>query len=196
MANGTYGSGGVANYESISSIYGMSMDSSGKICYVPERFPDNWYRRSYPYGVAQLVAGLLPTYLTGPPLTLPNPLGILQNGAQLPQIGCALYQGLTSGVPASLAGETNEFISEAVTYVSRRLQPIFPVSLVDMSPRYQVGTQLTISRCTAAVRHSLRCSRTAAVAGSTPPVAEVRRATARSAPRGIQCMWHLVTWIF
>jgi hypothetical protein len=82
----------------------MSVDSSGTICYVPERFPENWYRRSYPYGVAQLVEGLVPTYLTGPELTLPNPLGILQNGAQTAEIGCAIYQGITSGIPASLLG--------------------------------------------------------------------------------------------
>ena len=82
----------------------MQADSSGTICYVPERFPENWYRRSYPYGVVQLVANLLPTYLTGPRLTLPNPLGILQNPAQAPQIGCAIYQGITSGIPAALLG--------------------------------------------------------------------------------------------
>jgi hypothetical protein len=82
----------------------MSVDSSGTICYVPERFPENWYRQSYPYGVAQLVEGLVPTYLTGPELTLPNPLGILQNGAQTAEIGCAIYQGITSGIPASLLG--------------------------------------------------------------------------------------------
>lgn len=149
FSNGTYGSGGNANYESIAPFLGMQADASGKICYVPERFPENWYRRSYPYGVVQLVANLLPTYLTGPRLTLPNPLGILQNGAQLPQIGCALYQGITSGIPAALLGgkstmryaeavcriadglgmtETNEFISEATKYLQRRLIPSIPVS--------------------------------------------------------------------
>jgi hypothetical protein len=128
MSNGTYGLGGVANYESISSIYGMSTSKSGEICYVPERFPDNWYRRSVPYGVVDLVAGLVPTYLTGPQITLPNPLGILQNGAQLSEIGCALYQGITSGVPAALVGETNEYISAAVTYLEKNLLPTIPVS--------------------------------------------------------------------
>jgi hypothetical protein len=129
MSNGTYGLGGVANYESVSSIYGMSTDKNGKICYVPERFPDNWYRRSIPYGIVDLVAGLLPTYLSGPPLVLPNPLGVLQNGAQGAQIGCAIYQGITSGIPAALLGETNDYISAAVTYLQKNLVPTIPVRL-------------------------------------------------------------------
>ena len=48
----------MANYESISSFYGMSMNEDGTSCYVPERVPDNWYRRSVTYGVVDLVAGL------------------------------------------------------------------------------------------------------------------------------------------
>jgi hypothetical protein len=108
----------------------MQISSSGKICYVPERFPENWYRRATPYGVVDLVANLAPTYLTGPPLVLPNPLGILQNPGQLSQIGCAIYQGITSGIPASLLGETNDYISEAVSYVQRKLLPTIPVRVV------------------------------------------------------------------
>lgn len=128
MANGTFGSGGVANYESISSIYGMSLNEDGTICYVPERFPENWFRRSRPYGVVDLVANLAPTYLSGPELVLPNPLGILQNPGQLSEIGCAVYQGLTSGIPASLLGEANDRISQTVTFLQDRLLPTIPVS--------------------------------------------------------------------
>lgn len=128
MSNGTYGLGGVANYGSVSSIYGMSTDENGKICYVPERFPEYWYRSSQPYGVVDLVAELASTYLTGPRLVLPTPLGILQNPGQLPEIGCAIYQGITSGIPAALLGESNEYISEAVSYVQKRLLPTIPVS--------------------------------------------------------------------
>jgi hypothetical protein len=40
---------GTANYESISSFLGFQLDKkTGKFCYVPERFPDNWYRRAVP----------------------------------------------------------------------------------------------------------------------------------------------------
>jgi hypothetical protein len=130
MANGTAGAGGVANYESISSIYGMETQQDGTICYVPERFPDNWYRRGTPYGVADLIAGLAPTYLSGPELVLPNPIGSLQNLGQAPEIGCAIYQGLTSGIPAALLGETNDKLSQTITFLQNQLLPQLPVSLV------------------------------------------------------------------
>jgi hypothetical protein len=128
FANGTYGAGGVANYESMSALLGMSTSEDGTICYVPERFPDNWYRRATPYGVADLVAGLGPTYLTGPELLLPNPIGVLQNPGQASEIGCAIYQGVTSGIPAALLGETNDKISQTVTFIQNQLLPQLPVS--------------------------------------------------------------------
>lgn len=111
----------------------MQTNEDGSICYVPERFPDNWYRRATPYGVANLVAGLPGTYLSGP--TLPNPAGILQNPGQAPEIGCAIYQGLTSGIPAALLGETNDKISETVTFLQNRLLPQLPVCLSSLSTR-------------------------------------------------------------
>ena len=132
MANGTSGAGGVANYESVSSIYGFSTNEDGTICYVPERFPENWYRRATPYGVADLVAGLAPTYLSGPELTLPNPIGVLQNTGQASEIGCAIYQGVTSGIPAALLGETNDKISQTVTFIQNQLLPQLPVSTVHL----------------------------------------------------------------
>lgn len=47
FANGTNELGGVANYESISSIVGAKYDKkSGHFEYVPETFPPNWYRVS------------------------------------------------------------------------------------------------------------------------------------------------------
>jgi hypothetical protein len=107
----------------------MKTNSDGSICYVPERFPNNWYRRSTPYGATQLIANLLPTYLTGPGLNLPQPLGVLQNPAQAPQIGCAIYQGLTGGVPASILGSTNEYASAVTEYLRKNIAPILPVSL-------------------------------------------------------------------
>jgi hypothetical protein len=60
MSNGTYGAGGVPNYESISSIIGADYDpNTGNFAYKPERFPDNWYRRATPYGVSQTLTDVL-----------------------------------------------------------------------------------------------------------------------------------------
>lgn len=53
MSNGTYNAGGTANYESLSSILGFQYNADNDTFeYVPERYPDNWYRRAIPYGVA------------------------------------------------------------------------------------------------------------------------------------------------
>lgn len=52
MSNGTYGLGGSANYQSISSIIGAQWDSyGGQFTFVPEKWPDNWYRRATPYNI-------------------------------------------------------------------------------------------------------------------------------------------------
>lgn len=54
-------------------------------------------------------------------LQLPNPLGaVLHNPAQLPEIGCAIYQGLTSGVPTAALG-TEEKISAISTYLTQKV---------------------------------------------------------------------------
>lgn len=55
FSNGTYGAGGVANYESISSIIGARYNSqTDEFEYVPERWPEQgWYRRATPYGAVQ-----------------------------------------------------------------------------------------------------------------------------------------------
>lgn len=69
MSNGTYNAGGQANYDSLSSILGFQYDSStDKFSYVPERYPENWYRRAIPYGVATpdgLITNLAATFAAG-----------------------------------------------------------------------------------------------------------------------------------
>jgi hypothetical protein len=183
FGNGTEGAGGVANYESISSLLGMQTNADGTICYVPERFPENWYRRATPYGVAQLVAGLGPTYLSGPELVLPNPLGILQNAGQAPEIGCAIYQGLTGGIPAALLGETNDKLSQTVTFIQNQLLPQLPVSLL---PPALLCHRLTTRTSTAAVRRRPVCRRTELEVDSMSPPVSVVRPTVRSAPKSLE----------
>lgn len=61
FSNGTYGAGGVANYESISSIIGAKLNkNTGDFEYVPERWPaQGWYRRSTEYGAVQALTEAL-----------------------------------------------------------------------------------------------------------------------------------------
>ncbi|BGP43028.1 hypothetical protein JCM10449v2_007043 [Rhodotorula kratochvilovae] len=125
FTNGTYGAGGSSNLESISSIMGYKINDDGTICYQPERFPDNWYRRATPYGVANgLVPGLIGTYAKYP--LLPNPLSAVLNGGQVNQVGCAIYQGITSGIPASLLLSTTDAVSAALTNLQNKLIPGLP----------------------------------------------------------------------
>lgn len=64
ISKGTYGDGEVPNYESISSIVGTQYDEqSGDFKYVPERWPENFYRRATPYTAAKVLAdGYLQIY--------------------------------------------------------------------------------------------------------------------------------------
>lgn len=63
FSNGTYKAGGVANYESISSIVGAKLnDETGEFEYVPERWPQQgWYRRATPYGAVETLTDVLTT---------------------------------------------------------------------------------------------------------------------------------------
>lgn len=61
FSNGTFGAGGVANYESISSIIGAQFNkTTGRFEYVPERWPaQGWYRRATEYGAVQALTDAL-----------------------------------------------------------------------------------------------------------------------------------------
>ena len=75
FSNGTYGAGGVANYESISSIVGASYNNeTDQFDYVPERWPENWYRRATPYGAVEaLTDGFTRIYPAVSPLPVTPP---------------------------------------------------------------------------------------------------------------------------
>ncbi|GAA6036391.1 hypothetical protein JCM8097_001698 [Rhodosporidiobolus ruineniae] len=126
FTNGTYGNGGVSNLESISSLMGYKINDDGSICYVPERFPDNWYRRATPYGVANGLIPGLPTTLAANPKLLPNPLSAIFASGEINQIGCAIYQGLQSGIPASVLGSTYKGVSNLITDLQHKLLPGLP----------------------------------------------------------------------
>lgn len=67
FSNGTYGAGGVPNWESVASIIGAQYDpATDEIMYVPERFPENWYRRSTPYGAVDTIRDLSALFLSDP----------------------------------------------------------------------------------------------------------------------------------
>lgn len=125
FSNGTYGFGGVANYESISSIIGAQYDkTSGEFIYVPERYPEQgWYRRSFPYGAVQaLTEGLIDIYAKHP---VPMPISQIDtSNLNATTILCDIYQGINSVTPLGLAG-TEEEILAATTWAIAKLDPFF-----------------------------------------------------------------------
>jgi hypothetical protein len=124
FSNGTYGAGGVANYKSIMSIIGAEYDqSSGEFKYVPERWPENWYRRATPYGAVQALAeGFTSIY----PRNIIFP-GVGQLGTpnlSPTTILCDVYQGLNSITPIALGG-AEENAAKGISWALSVLDPLF-----------------------------------------------------------------------
>jgi hypothetical protein len=123
FSNGTYGAGGVPNYESISSIIGAQYDkSTGNFKYVPERWPKNWYRRATPYGAVQT---LTDAFLQIYPRNIIFP-GVGQLGTpnlNVNTILCDVYQGFNSITPLALAGDVQD-VEQAATWALSKLTPL------------------------------------------------------------------------
>ncbi|KAL1304089.1 hypothetical protein AAFC00_000524 [Neodothiora populina] len=128
FSNGTYGSGGVANYESISSIIGAKLnEKTGNFEYVPERWPENWYRRSYEYDAVTALTQGLAIYLTNP---IGMPFGQLGTAnLNLTTVLCDIYQGINSIVPLFITGG-EEDVAAAVTWVASKLEPTLTGTLL------------------------------------------------------------------
>ncbi|CAK3996732.1 Aromatic peroxygenase [Lecanosticta acicola] len=106
FSNGSHGAGGVANYESISSIVGARFDEeTGNFQYVPERWPENWYRRARPYGAVEALTDGFTRIYPANPVGMPiGQFGTPNFNART--ILCDVYQGLNSPMPLFLAGES------------------------------------------------------------------------------------------
>ncbi|KAK2037589.1 hypothetical protein LZ31DRAFT_534823 [Colletotrichum somersetense] len=134
FSNGTYGAGGVANYESISSIVGARYDSrTGEFQYVPETWPENWYRRATPYGAVQ-------TVLEGFGVIYPRNL-VVPGAAQLgtgnlnaATLLCDVYQGVTSVTPLLVSGDAAE-AAAASAWALSKLDPYFGGTVLGCSTK-------------------------------------------------------------
>ncbi|KAJ0120420.1 hypothetical protein J7T55_015147 [Diaporthe amygdali] len=121
FSNGTYGAGGVANYESISSIIGARYNSTtGEFEYVPERWPEQgWYRRATPYGAVQTLTDGFGAIYTKNPVAMP--IAQLGTSNLTPQtILCDVVMGLNSITPLALAGQAQSVEAE-VTWALAKL---------------------------------------------------------------------------
>ena len=124
FSNGTYRAGGVANYESISSIIGAKFNPlTGTFSYVPEKWPKNWYRRATPYGAVLAVTDILTSIYPRNPV--PMAFGQLGTSNLSPQtILCDVYMGLNSVTPLALAGDAAS-VAAGITWALTKLTPLF-----------------------------------------------------------------------
>jgi hypothetical protein len=123
FSNGTYGAGGVANYKSIMTIIGAEYDqNTGNFKYVPEQWPENWYRRATPYGAVQaLTDGLTKIYARN--IIVPGVAQLTTPNLNVKTILCDIYMGLNSITPLGIAG-TLEQSTKAVTWALSVLEPV------------------------------------------------------------------------
>lgn len=126
FSNGTYGLGGVANYESISKIVGANLTETGDFEYVPERWPEQgWYRRALPYGAVEaLVTGFTTIYPANPVPMLVSQLATPKN-LNLNTIICDVYQGVQSITPLGFTGNLAD-ASAAVAWAAAKLDLLAP----------------------------------------------------------------------
>ena len=92
-----------ATRQAAASFYGAKDEGDGKWSYVPERFPEDWYRADTPLTIAEVVAtglgGLVYAATHGPAL----PIGITGASIKSPRaFACAIYQTVYGGIPAFL----------------------------------------------------------------------------------------------
>jgi hypothetical protein len=123
FSNGTYGAGGVPNAKSILSIIGAEYDSKTKeFKYVPERWPENWYRRDVPYGAVQaLTDGFLQIYPRN--IIVPGAAQVGTGQLTVQTLLCDVYQGINSITPLILGG-TEENIAKGVSCALSVLDPV------------------------------------------------------------------------
>ncbi|KAF1836542.1 hypothetical protein BDW02DRAFT_566968 [Decorospora gaudefroyi] len=122
FSNGTYGAGGVPNYKSIMSIIGAEYDSrTGEFKYVPERWPENWYRRDVPYTATQALAD---AFLQIYPRNIIVPLAAQfgTDNLNVQTLLCDVYQGVNSVTPL-IVGGTAERIAKATSWALSVLDP-------------------------------------------------------------------------
>ncbi|TKA57013.1 hypothetical protein B0A55_13044 [Friedmanniomyces simplex] len=124
FSNGTYEAGGVANYESISSIIGAQLNkNTGQFEYVPERWPaQGWYRRSTEYGAVQALTEAFTRIYPSYPVSMAFPQ--LQGGdLTAANALCMIYQGFNSITPLALSGE-EQSIAAGVTWALGKLTAV------------------------------------------------------------------------
>jgi len=90
---------------------------------VPERWPANWYRRSYPYGAVQaLTEGFTYIYPNNP--VTPGVAQFGTSNLNATTLVCDIYMGINSITPLGLAGG-EEAAAAATTWALAKLDPFF-----------------------------------------------------------------------
>ncbi|KAF2768670.1 hypothetical protein EJ03DRAFT_375180 [Teratosphaeria nubilosa] len=132
FSNGTYGAGGIANYESIASIVGANYsEETGNYELVPPRLTDG-FTRIYPADPITMLFGQIGT---------PN--------VNVSPLLCNIYQGLNSITPLAIAGES-EVAQAAVTDLIARVAGVLPAGSIDGCPTDTISSNYLYPNSTTA----------------------------------------------
>lgn len=94
--------------------------------YVPEKWPENWYRRSTPWGAVEtLAAGYGQIYPYNIVLPLASTLGTPNFNAST--VLCEIYQGINSITPLLFAAEEAD-AAAAASWALNKLDAAFPAN--------------------------------------------------------------------
>ena len=105
------------------SIIGAEYDeNTNEFKYVPERWPENWYRRDVPYGAVEtIVDGFINIYPRN--IIVPAAAQVGTPNLSVQTLLCDVYQGINSITPLVLGG-TEENIDKGVSWALSVLDPI------------------------------------------------------------------------
>ncbi|KAA1478317.1 Cloroperoxidase [Dentipellis sp. KUC8613] len=130
FANGTYGAGGVPNEATISAFLGARALPDGRYESVPERFPDNWYRRAEPLNIVEALAVILDFILS---TDVPFGANAGRTDAFLPLevdvgnvggLACFVLTALQANVPSMIAQPLRD-VEAIVSQVLDKITPLF-----------------------------------------------------------------------
>ncbi|EMD40109.1 heme-thiolate peroxidase [Gelatoporia subvermispora B] len=128
FSNGTYGAGGVPNEASISAFFGAELLPNGSFTAVPERFPDNWYRRGTPFGLVEAIGQIL-DFISSKNLAFGANAGAVNSFVPLDLAAATNVNGLACIIRDAIQGNIPSSVEQPIDLVEQAISSL--VGLVD-----------------------------------------------------------------
>lgn len=119
------------NEASISSFFGAELLPNGSFTAVPERFPDNWYRRGTSFGLLEGIEQIL-DFLSSKNLAFGANAGAVNSFVPLDLaaatnvngLACIIRDALQANVPSSLS-QPVDIVEQLISSVVSSIDPLF-----------------------------------------------------------------------